>query len=139
MKLIEDNLDQINQSLIDQNINSYSYQARILEENEKFYLSIFKNIENQVLVNKINIEGNSITKDKVIRSKISLEPGDYYLLYSHKDKSLRRLRNLRYINSVEIVENNKNGLLNLDVTLTKIKKQVIFFYFGSFSGDTGIG
>ena len=138
LKLIENNLDQINQSLIDQNINSYSYQAKILEENNKFYLSIYKNIENQILVNKINIEGNSITKDKVIRSKISLEPGDYYLSYN-KDKSLRRLNNLRYINSVEIKENSENDLLNLDVIIDENNKTGNFLLAGSFSGDTGLG
>ena len=138
LKLIENNLDQINQSLVNQNINSYSYKARVLEENNKFYLSIYKNIEKQILVNKINIEGNSITKDKVIRSKISLEPGDYYLSYN-KDKSLRRLNNLRYINSVEIKENNENDLLNLDVIVDENNKTGNFLLAGSFSGDTGLG
>lgn len=138
LKLIEKNLDQINQSLIDQNINSYSYQARILEENNKFYLSIYKNIEKQILVNKINIEGNSITKDKVLRSKISIEPGDYYLSYN-KDKSLRRLNNLRYINSVEIKENSVNDSLDLDVIIDENKKTGNFLLAGSFSGDTGLG
>ena len=138
LKLIDDNLDQINQSLIDQNINSYSYQARILEESNNFYLSIYKNTEKQILVNKIDIEGNSITKDKVIRSKISLEPGDYYLSYN-KDKSLRRLNNLRYINTVEIEEYRENGLLNLDIIIDENKKTGNFLLAGSFSGDTGLG
>ena len=138
LKLIEDNLDQINQSLIDQNIHSYSYQARILEENNKFYLSIYKNIEKQILVNKINIEGNSITKDKVIRSKIALQPGDYYLTYK-KDKSLRRLNNLRYINSVKIDENRDNELLDLNITIDESKKTGNILLAGSFSGDTGLG
>ena len=138
LKLIEDNLDQINQSLIDHNIHSYSYQARILEENNKFYLSIYKNIEKQILVNKINIEGNSITKDKVIRSKISIQPGDYYLTYN-KDKSLRRLNNLRYINSIKIDENGENELLNLNITIEENKKTGNFLLAGSFSGDTGLG
>ncbi len=138
LELIEDNLDLINQSLIDQNINSYSYQARILEENNNFFLSIYKNTEKQILVNKINIEGNSITKDKVIRSKIALEPGDYYLSYN-KDKSLRRLNNLRYINTVEIEENSENNLLNLDIIIDENKKTGNFLLAGSFSGDTGLG
>ena len=138
LKLIEDSLDQINQSLIDQNILSYSYQARILEENNKFYLSIYKNIEKQILVNKINIEGNSITQDKVIRSKISLQPGDYYLTYN-KDKSSRRLNNLRYINSVTIKETNTNNSLDLDLTVNENIKTGNFLFAGSFSGDTGFG
>ena len=74
---------------------------------------------------------NSITKDKVIRSKISLEPGDYYLSYN-KDKSLRRLNNLRYINPVEIKENSENDLLNLDVIIDENNKTGNFLLAGSF-------
>ena len=138
LKLIEDNLDLLNQFLIDQNINSYSYQARILEENNKFYLSIYKNIEKQILVNKISIDGNAITKDKVIRSKISLQPGDYYLTYN-KDKSLQRLNNLRYINSVKIEEKRENDLLDLHIIIDENKKTGNFLLAGNFSGDTGLG
>ena len=138
LKLIQDNLYKINQSLIDQNIISYSYGTRILEKNNKYYLSINKNFEKQILINKINIEGNAITKDKVLRSKISLQPGDYYLTYN-KDKSLRRLNNLRYINSVTIKETNTNNSLDLDLTVNENIKTGNFLFAGSFSGDTGFG
>lgn len=138
LDLIQDNLYEINQSLIDQNIISYSYGTRILEKNNKFYLSINKNIEKQILINKINIDGNAITKDKVLRSKISLQPGDYYLTYN-KDKSLRRLNNLRYINSVTIEETNINNSLDLDFTVNENIKTGNFIFAGSFSGDTGFG
>ena len=138
LKLIEDNLYLLNQSLIDQNINTYSYQARILEDNKKFYLSIYKKIEKQILVNKINIEGNTITKDKVIRSKISLQPSDYYLTYN-KEKSLKRLNNLRYINSVKIEEKREKELLDLNIIIDENKKTGNFLLAGNFSGDTGLG
>lgn len=138
LKLIQDNLNLINQSLIDQNIISYSYGTRILNKNEKFYLSIYKNIEKQILINQINIEGNTITKDKVLRSKISLQPGDFYLTYN-KDKSLRRLNNLRYINSVKINETSENDLLNLDLIINENIKTGNLLFAGSFSGDTGFG
>ena len=39
-KIIDDELDKINQYLIDLNEISYSYQAAILEEDDNFYLSI---------------------------------------------------------------------------------------------------
>ena len=110
----------------------------ILEEDNDFYLSIYKNKEKQKIINKINIEGNSITRDKVLRSKISLEPGDY--LFSHnKTKSLRRLNRLRYINSVKINEVEEQGSVDLDIEINENKKTGNFLLAGSFSGDVGLG
>ena len=137
-KIIDDELDKINQNLIDSNEISYSYQALILEEENDFYLSIYKNKENQKIINKIDIVGNSITRDKVLRSKIALEPGDY--LFSHnKTKSLRRLNKLRYINSVKINEVEEQGSIDLDIEIDENKKTGNFLLAGSFSGDTGLG
>ena len=137
-KIIEDQLSTINQKLIDLNINSYSYQASILEEDNEFYLSIYKADEKQKLINQIVIEGNSITKDNVLRSKIALEPGDYYLNHN-KNISLRRLNNLRYINSAKIVETEDKDLINLKIDINENNKTGNFLLAGSFSGDTGLG
>ena len=137
-KIIDDELDKINQNLIDSNEISYSYQAAILEEEDNFYLSIYKNKEKQTIINKINIEGNSITRDKVLRSKITLEPGDY-LLSHNKTKSLRRLNRLKYINSVKISEVEEQGSVDLDIEIDENKKTGNFLLAGSFSGDTGLG
>ena len=137
-KIIDDELDKINQNLIDSNEISYSYQAAILEEDNNFYLSIYKNKENQKIINKINIEGNSITRDKVIRSKIALEPGDY-LISHNKTKSLRRLNKLRYINSVKINEVENQDSIDLDIEINENKKTGNFLLAGSFSGDVGLG
>lgn len=137
-KIIDDELDKINQNLIYSNEISYSYQAAILEEDNNFYLSIYKNKEKQKIINKINIEGNSITRDKVLRSKITLEPGDY-LLNHNKTKSLRRLNRLKYINSVKISEVEEQGSVDLDIEINENKKTGNFLLAGSFSGDTGLG
>ena len=137
-KIIEDELDKINQILIDENEISYSYQAIILVENNKYYLSIYRNKENQKIINKINIDGNTITRDKVLRSKIALEPGDYLFSYN-KTKSLRRLNRLRYINSVKINEVEDRGSVDLNVEVNENKKTGNFLLAGSFSGDVGLG
>ena len=52
-------------------------------------------------IERINIEGNSITKDKVIRRELALAPGD---LYSgpFADASKKRLENLNYFSKVEV-------------------------------------
>ena len=137
-KIIDYELDKINQNLIEANEISYSYQAAILKEDNDFYLSIYKNKENKQIINKINIEGNTITRDKVLRSKISLEPGDY-LISHNKTKSLRRLNKLRYINSVKISEVEDQGSVDLDFIINENKKTGNFLLAGSFSGDVGLG
>ena len=138
LSIIQKEIDIINQRLIDSNIYSYSYQASILEEDNVFLLSIYKNIEKQLLINQVNIQGNSITRDKVLRSKLYLEPGDYYLDYN-KTKSSRRLSDLRYINSVNINESENNEAIDLDIVIDENKKTGNFLLAGSFSGDTGLG
>ena len=137
-KIIDNELDKINQYLIESNEISYSYQAAILEEDNNFYLSIYKNKEKQKLINKIDIQGNSITRDKVLRSKIALEPGDYLFNYN-KTKSLSRLNKLRYINSVKISEVEDEGSVDLDIEINENNKTGNFLLAGSFSGDTGLG
>ena len=137
-KIIDEELNKINQNLIDSNKVSFSYQAAIIEENNDFYLSIYKNKEKLNKINRINIEGNSITRDKVLRSKIALEPGDY--LFSHnKSKSLQRLNRLRYINSVKINEIEDQGSVDLNIEINENKKTGNFLLAGSFSGDVGLG
>ena len=126
-EIIEKEIDKLNQILIDQNIYSYSYQASILEEKGKYFLSISKYQEKQLLINQINIIGNSITQDKVLRSKLYLEPGNYFLDYN-KTKSLRNLNNLKYINSVKINEHqDDNNKIDLDFVVEENQKQVICY------------
>lgn len=137
-EIIEKEIDKLNQILIDENINSYSYQASILQDNGEYFLSISKNLENQLLVNQINITGNTITQDKVLRSKLDLEPGNYYLNYN-KTKSLRKLNRLRYINSVKINEYQNNNKIDLDVMVNENKKTGNLLLAGSFTGDLGLG
>jgi len=138
-EIIEKEIDKLNQILIDQNIYSYSYQASILEEKGKYFLSISKYQEKQLLINQINIIGNSITQDKVLRSKLYLEPGNYFLDYN-KTKSLRNLNNLKYINSVKINEHqDDNNKIDLDFVVEENKKTGNLLFAGSFTGDIGLG
>ena len=137
-EIIEKEIDKLNQTLIDKNINSYSYQYSILEEDGEYFLSIFKNPEKQLLINQINIMGNTITHDKVLRSKLYLEPGNYFLDYN-KTKSLQKLNRLRYINSVKINDFQDNNKIDLDVIVEENKKTGNLIFAGSFTGDVGFG
>jgi outer membrane protein insertion porin family len=54
----------------------------------------------QYYVDKVNIAGNTRTKDKVIRREVALAPGDVFNTV-RMDASQKRLENLRYFSRVE--------------------------------------
>ena len=67
--------------------------------NDKNIDIVFKQSQRELFIlNNIDIYGNSITKDKTIRSKLEFEPGDYYD-QNKIDKSLKKLE-LPYIDSI---------------------------------------
>ena len=94
---------------------------------------------NPKYINKISISGNTITKDKTIRNKLNLEPGDLYnpnILISSKNK----LNQLRYINSVDISENDiSEQKTDIEIKIDENKKTGTFLFGGSISGDVGLG
>jgi outer membrane protein insertion porin family len=90
------------------------------------------------IINKVNIYGNKITKDKTLRSKLSFEPGDYENSLTI-NKSKNDLSRLKYINSVDIRSESVNDKVDLDVYINENIKTGNFLFGGSFSGDTGLG
>ena len=48
------------------------------KNNDNLVLVFIEKPQEPKIINKINIAGNAITKDKTIRSKLVIEPGDYY-------------------------------------------------------------
>ena len=91
-----------------------------------------------IIINKIEIFGNSITKDNTIRSKILFQPGDIYNQFSI-DRSKENLNSLNYINNVDIdnsVENNKS---DISINIEENTRTGRAMFGGSLSGDTGFG
>jgi outer membrane protein insertion porin family len=70
-------------------------------------------------IEKIEIRGNSKTKDKVIRRELAVHPGEIYDTV-RVDRSVERLKNLGYFSKVEAdpeptdIPNHKNLVLNLE-------------------------
>ncbi len=70
-------------------------------------------------IEKIEIRGNTKTKDKVIRRELAVNPGDIYDTV-RVDRSVERLKNLGYFSKVEAtpeptdVPNRKDLVLNLE-------------------------
>jgi len=139
--LIDDFLIQINQNLMSNNIHDFFIDVEIINEEDNFTLNFIKKGNNPKKINKINIYGNVITKDRVIRSKLDFEPGDNYndyLLTSSK----KRLKRLPYINQVSISQidlNTSKDIVDFDINIDENKKTGNFLLGGSFSGDVGFG
>ena len=89
-------------------------------------------------INNIEIVGNSITKDKTLRSKIEVEPGDLYSEFRVKN-DVDALKNLKYINDTKAETTSTNDLIDLTYEVTENKKSGEFMIGGSYSADVGVG
>jgi outer membrane protein insertion porin family len=76
----------------------------------------------EVRIGRINISGNSKTRDKVIRREMRLDEGDLYSKKALK-RSYERLNNLNFFESVEIVPERRQqeSVMDLDV---KVKEKM---------------
>ena len=131
-------IDQVNDILIYNNIINYEFTGKIIEEDSKLILFFTENEVNPIIINKIKFVGNSITKDKTLRSKLPFLPGDYVKKSQFK-KTTRKLNNLPFINNVNIEQNVNDDISDLIITVDENKKTGSILAAASFSGDTGAG
>ncbi len=91
-------------------------------------------------VERINIEGNSITKDKVVRRELALAPGDIYSTV-YADASKRRLENLNFFSKVEITPGDTlvPGRKDMNVILEEKRTGELSFGLGFSSVDKLVG
>lgn len=136
--LIEAQLDDLNNFLISNNIQNSIFSYNLDLNATDISILFFEKRNKPIVINKIQIEGNSITKDKTIRSKLLFESGD--LLYENKVQStLKDLNRLKYINSADIFYNSNENLSDITIKIDENKKTGSFLIAGSISGDTGLG
>jgi len=83
----------------------------------------------QAYVNRVNITGNTRTKDKVIRREMALGPGDLYNTV-YADASKQRLLNLNYFDRVDVFPAD---------TMTPGKKDVQVFVSEKRTGSLNFG
>jgi outer membrane protein insertion porin family len=112
---------------IDQNFLNLEF---IIEENEKFY------------VDKINIYGNTITSENVIRNQLILDEGDPYneILIN---KSLNNIKSLNFFKNVnsKITDNDYNMTKSIDIYLEEKPTGEIYANagVGTSGGSFGFG
>ncbi len=136
--IVDDFLSKINKALIDNNQFNTSFTANLAINNDFKKLIFKQNLIEPTIVNKINIIGNEITKDKTIRSKLSFEPGDYFNSNSI-DTSKNNLLKFKYINKIDIKTESINDSSDVTVIIDENKKTGQFLAGGTFSGDVGAG
>ena len=114
---IEKILDEIENITITEEFNSI--KASLNEEliSDKINLEFNLQELNPIFINKINILGNNITEETVIRNQLIIDEGDPYneILLS---KSINNIKSLNIFNSVrkEIIDDGE-GNLNLDISI----------------------
>ena len=136
--LINDFLENINNLLISNNIFNNSYDFVLTQESDINKLQFVNKSIEPSIVNKITITGNEITKDSTIRSKLALQPGDYFN-QNFIDSTRKELLRYKFINDVEITKETFNAQSDIDIKINENKKTGQFLAGGTFSGDSGAG
>ena len=132
-------IQKLNGLLISNNILNVEILSRLVEKNNKLYLHFYEQLIDPIVIQRIDIIGNSITKDNVIRSKINIEPGDY--LNSNNISLIKKnINNLSYVNKVNITQDiDDKNRSNIIIDIEENKKTGNILAAASASGDTGIG
>ena len=122
--------------MLKNNINNFYIEADVNIEGKFVNIYLKKVTQNPYIIKKISINGNAITKDKTIRSKLLIEPGDImnqYLVMRSKEN----LEKFPYIRSVNVQKESENN--NLNFTIDEVKKTGNVLLAGTYDTDTQIG
>jgi outer membrane protein insertion porin family len=137
-KLIEDYIELFNQNLISNNINNQVVELDVSDDLNSLSLLLYMQKIDPVIISKISITGNSITKDRTIRSKIFIEPGQYLNKYT-LDKSIKNLKRFPYINDLKSSTNIIDQLAEITLDIDEEKKTGNILVAGTLNSDTGAG
>ncbi len=136
--LIEDYNEKFNFNLVSNNIHNFVIDFKILDNESDIDLFFVSFKKDPQIINKIDIVGNSITKNETIRSKISIEPGEYLNQYLF-DKSIKNLKRYPYIKDVKTSTLIDNQLANIIIDIDEEIKTGNILLAGTYNADTGAG
>ena len=135
--LFDQFLIDLNFLLSKSNLNSeISYDISLSDTN--YNIKIYDQQKLPIIVNSIEVQGNSITKSHVLLSKIDISPGDYYLT-SKARKSKERLTSLKYINDTTLTAEPNDNKVDIIFDVQENKKTGSLLLGGSFNADVGLG
>lgn len=108
------------------------------EDEKTVSLSFFSELGDQVYLNKINIRGNTKTRDKIIRRKILLDEGEL-LTQNKMNASKRNVASLGYFDPRDGVNWKIRRLNKEEADLDLIVKETKTGHFGAQLGFGGSG
>lgn len=95
---------------------------------------IMINPRQQVHVNEINIKGNTITKDKVIRREMTINPGEVFSGTKVR-KSFNNIADLQYFEEIDIVPEatDDERFVDLNVSVKERERTGLFTFGAGYS------
>ncbi len=138
-ELIDRYLEVFNNVLISNNIFNKSVEVNVYQK-QNYLLDVSFDIlqKDPIVINKIEITGNSITKNKTIRSKILIQPGEYFNKFSF-DRSIKILKSYPYIKNVYSETNIYDQKVDILIDIDENEKTGNLLLAGTFNADTGAG
>ena len=135
-KTIQDHIDEFNEFILQNNfifINA-KYDQIKKSDNRIDIIVSFDDLD-KFYVERINILGNFITDEKVIRNKLIIDEGDAYneILFN---KSIQKVKSLNIFKSVNYKSLNQNDL-NKIIDITVEEKPTGELFAGAGTGTTG--
>lgn len=137
--LINDYLEELNNYAVLNNHGKYIFDYEININEGKYTVNFFNSQIEEITINKIDIVGNSITKDSTLRSKITIEPGDY-INKKNLDIINKKISSFPYINNSEykIIPNSDNNA-DINFLVEENNKTGNILLAGALNADTGFG
>jgi len=91
-------------------------------------------------VGRVNIQGNTVTKDRVIRQEVPMKPGDFFNSVD-VETTQKRLENLRYFQGVQVTSESSSraGYRDLNIAVQEGKTGEVNFGAGFSSIDSIVG
>ena len=137
LKNIEYILDEIDEIALNNNYQfvNASYDEKIIKKN-KINLSINLKDAEKYYIEKINITGNNITSENVIRNQLLADEGDAFneLLVNKSYNNIRSLRLFQNVkSSVETSDKKMSKIINIDVE----EKATGEIFAGAGTGTSG--
>ena len=136
--IIDEYLELLNLDLLNNNIYNKIIKINETYGDKNIDLLFYSELKLPVVVNKIDITGNSITKDKTIRSKLSVEPGQYLDKYS-LEKSIKILKRYPYIKDAKFDTKLNDKIADVIIDIEEDIRTGNVLLAGTFNPDTGAG
>ena len=117
-------------------------KANVIESINKNYIDLeFKVVEGKKFyINRVNILGNTITSENVIRNQLMVDEGDPYseILVN---KSINNIKSLNFFKKVEtkIIENDLNQTKSIDITVEEKPTGEVYAQAGAGTSGGSFG